>query len=239
LSVGLASVALAGCGGGGATDARRQLSDVTSDLGTAFAQARRQLVELAGLPEVRGNDPVKCHARTAQEVKPVAARYSAFGAAHRDGQLFCISIPGARVVNVSDRPYFQRAIRYRSFAVGDYQIGRVSGTQGLSVAYPVLDSSRRARGIVLASFYLRWLNRRIAEKARASGARVVVVDSRGTVLARSRAAAEKIGIATTDRRLLAAARSGGKALTSTTTHAIAPVPGTENLIWVGVRAPER
>jgi hypothetical protein len=240
LSVALASVALAGCGGGGGEpDARQQLSNVTSDLATAFAGARRQLVGLARLPEVRGNDSAKCHTRMAQEIKPVAGRYSAFGAARRNGELFCISIPDARVVDVSDRPYFQRAVRYRDFAVGDYQIGRVTKTQVLSMAYPLLNPSRRVRGIVLASFYLGWLNRRVAEKAKASGAQVVVVDSRGTVLARSPAAAGKIGSPTTDRRLLAAARSGGKAATSTATYAIAPVAGTRNMIWVGVRATER
>jgi Cache domain len=202
LSVGLASVVLAGCGGaGGEPDARQQVSNLTSDLASAFAEARRQLVGLARLPEARGNDSAKCHARMAQEIKPVAARYSAFAAAHRDGGLFCISIPGARVVNVSDRPYFQRAVRYRDFAVGDYQIGRVTRTQVLSMAYPLLDPSRRVRGIVLASFYLGWLNRRVAEKAKASGAQVVVVDSRGAVLARSPAAAGTIGSPTVDRRL--------------------------------------
>jgi hypothetical protein len=100
---------------------------------------------LARLPEVRGNDSAKCHARTAQEIKPVAGRYSAFGAARRNGELFCISIPDARVVDVSDRPYFQRAVRYRDFAVGDYQIGRVTKTQVLSMAYPLLDPSQRVR----------------------------------------------------------------------------------------------
>jgi hypothetical protein len=194
---------------------------------------------MARLPEARGNDSAKCHARMAQEIKPVAGRYSAFGVAHRDGKLFCISIPDARVVYVSDRPYFQRAVRYRDFAVGDYQIGRVTRTQVLTMAYPLLDPSRRVRGIVLAAFYLSWLNRRVAEQAKASGAQVVVVDSRGTVLARSPAAAAEIGFPTVDRRLLAAARSGGKAATSTATHAIAPVAGAKNWIWVGVRAAER
>jgi len=76
--------------------------------------------------------------------------------------------------------------------VGDYQIGRVTHTEVLSMSYPLVDPSRPVRCIVLASFYLGWLNRRVAERAKTSGAQVVVVDSRGSVLAGSLAAAGKI-----------------------------------------------
>jgi hypothetical protein len=233
-------VALAGCGGGGGggePDARRELTGVTSDLATAFAEGRRQLVSLAALPEVRGSDSARCQAKMAQELKPMAARYSAFGAAHRDGELFCISIPDARPVDVSDRPYFQRAVRYRDFAVGDYQVGRVTPVQVVSMAYPLLDPSRQVRGIVLASFHLTWLDRRVASRARRSGAQVVVVDSRGIVLARSSASAGKIGSRTKDSELLAAVR-GARGATSTATHALGPVAGTRSAVWVGVRAAE-
>jgi hypothetical protein len=234
--IGLVTVAVAGCGGGaGKQDAAKTLDEVTGDLGQVVAEGREQLVELSKLPEVRARDAKKCSASLAK-LKAPKPRYSAFGAAHIDGNLFCISIPRAQAVNVADRPYFQRAVKYRDFVVGDYQIGRVTKVQVVSMAYPLLDASRRAQGIVLASFDLPWLDRRLAKKVKGSGAEVVLVDSRGTVLARSPAGAGKVGSTTADQRLLTALRSGGRTATKTATYAAGPVTGTRGWLWVSVRS---
>ena len=42
-------------------------------------------------------------------------------------------------VYVGDRVYFRRALETRDFAIGEYQIGRITGKATLNFGYPVLE----------------------------------------------------------------------------------------------------
>ena len=44
-------------------------------------------------------------------------------------------------VYVGDRVYFRRALETRDFAIGEYQIGRITGKATLNFGYPVLDDA--------------------------------------------------------------------------------------------------
>jgi putative nucleotidyltransferase with HDIG domain len=90
----------------------------------------------------------------------------------------------ARPVNSADRGYFRRAMGLKRFAIGEYQIGRVSGKAAINFAYPVLDAGGQVRAVVFAAVDLGWLNRLAATAALPSGTTLTLVDRRGTVLAR-------------------------------------------------------
>lgn len=244
IAIGLTGVALGGCGGGGGggggggkPDAGAALGTVDKDLAGVFADGAKQVLELSKLPAARAKDASACHTAMVKAHDSAPKRYTAFGAAHADGVLFCLSVPNARPVNVADRAYFQRAIRFRGLGIGDYQVGRVSGKESVNLAHPLFDPAHRPHGIVLAGIDLDWLNDRLERRFKDLGAEVVVVDSKGTVLARTPKAAGAVGKPATDRRLVHAAGNpkgkGGR----TPSYAWGPVPNTGGWIWVGVRLP--
>ncbi len=55
-----------------------------------------------------------------------------------DGIVFCSGLPMTGQVYVGDRAYFRRARETRDFAIGDYQIGRITGKATLNFGHPVL-----------------------------------------------------------------------------------------------------
>jgi len=142
---------------------------------------RQLLVALAQLPGVRPGDPAACGALLGRllEHYPV---YANLGAIDTDGNGYCSAVPFTGTIFMGDRSYFRRARTWRDFAVGEYQIGRVTGRPTLNFGYPVLDGAGNVQAVVYAAMDLAWLNE-YANKARLpAGASLVVVDREGTVL---------------------------------------------------------
>ncbi|MBI1864901.1 MAG: hypothetical protein HYR98_04105, partial [Nitrospirae bacterium] len=61
---------------------------------------------------------------------------------------------GERPVNVLDRPYFREVMATGRLALGEVQIGRLTGKPVLVVAYPVRDFSGRPAGVIGAPISL-------------------------------------------------------------------------------------
>ncbi len=145
--------------------------------------ARQLLVTVARLPEVQGGESSAC-SRLFAELLKQHSRYANFGAIKPNGDLFCSALPTDRAINLADRAYFQRAIKMRAFAIGDYQIGRATGTPSINFGYPILDDAGQIRSVIFAALDLSWLNRLVAEAQLPSGATLTVSDHQGTILAR-------------------------------------------------------
>jgi signal transduction histidine kinase/HAMP domain-containing protein len=149
-----------------------------------FEGARQLLIALAQLPEVRKQDSKACNALFAGLLKQFPL-YVSLGAVDARGNSFCSAIPISKSVSAADRAYFQRAVQYRDFAVGDYTIGRVSGKASLNFGYPVLDSKGAVQAVVLAGLDLSWLNKLVTKTQLLRGATLTVIDRKGTILVRS------------------------------------------------------
>jgi hypothetical protein len=163
--------------------AERLTEGIVRDLNRPFAAARHQLVRLSKLGSVRDRDAPRCN--RALDRQRVPDRYTAFGAASRDGNVYCLSLPLTSPINIADRPYFLRAIGGRGFAVGDFQIGRATGADTLGLGYPTHGRGGWINGIVLATFALDWLNERVGTLRPPGALDVLVTDDHGTVLARA------------------------------------------------------
>ena len=148
-----------------------------------FEGARQLLIALAQLPEVRKQDSKACNALFASLLKQFPL-YVSLGAVDAKGNSFCSAIPISKSVSAADRAYFQRAVQYRDFAVGDYTIGRVSGKASLNFGYPVLDDKGTVRAVVLAALDLSWLNKLVTKAQLLRGATLTVIDRKGTILVR-------------------------------------------------------
>ena len=86
-------------------------------------------------------------------------------------------------MNASNRSYFQRALQTRDFAIGDYQIGSITGQASINLAQPVLDSTGQVRSVVFAALSLGWINRLAGQLQLPPSSTLTLVDRDGTILA--------------------------------------------------------
>jgi PAS domain S-box-containing protein len=152
----------------------------TAEIDRIVEGARQFLVALAQLPQVKDKDPAGCNDLLTRISKNYRA-YRALIAADRDGTVFCSSIgPGPPI---PDRAYFKRAVQTGDFAVGEYVMGRGTGSAGLHFAYPLHDDAGNVTGVIAAALDLEWFADRLKEKMPANAA-LNVADRNGTILVR-------------------------------------------------------
>jgi hypothetical protein len=177
---------VSGCGdgGSGAEDDARDIADQASaELDSTLDRGRTALTELAAVPAVKNHDASGCAAAAKKQVDSLED-YSVAGAAAPDGDLWCLTLPLTDPVNVTDRAYFQLATGTEEFAVGDYQVGRVSGDETIVTSYPLEMTGEETPGVVLISIELPDLAKLLARSTDLpEGGELLVTDAHGTVLA--------------------------------------------------------
>jgi signal transduction histidine kinase len=144
--------------------------------------ARQLLGLMAKLPAVRVGDRDVCSYTLGELLKQYPI-YANFGAIRPDGEVFCSALDFQSPVDLSHRAYFRRAIETKHFAVGDYQIGQITGKRSINFAYPVLDEKGEIEAVVFSALDLAWLNRFAARVRLPDGAEFFMIDRQGTVLA--------------------------------------------------------
>jgi signal transduction histidine kinase len=164
-------------------DSLRLARLVSADQERLIEGARQLLMTLARLPVVRGGDAGACHALFTDLVRQYPS-YVNFVVIAPDGDVWCSGIPMNAPVDAADRAYFRRAIQTRDFAVGEYQIGRISHRAVLVFGYPVLDDAGGIRAVVSAALDLAWLSEFASRAQLPPGSMLTVIDRNGTILAR-------------------------------------------------------
>lgn len=161
----------------------------------SIAGTRNLLVALAAVPAVRSLDPERCNAYLSQLLRGQSA-YANFGAIDQDGNVRCSALPFTGEVTAADRPYFRRALSSGDLAIGDYQVGRITGVPGINFGYPILDPQTGAAiGVVFAAISLDRLNQ-IESTALAdlpNGSSLTKIDSQGKVVVRLPGTGEPLG----------------------------------------------
>lgn len=144
------------------------------------------LLTLAQLPIVQSNDAEACTTLFTNLLSQLGRQpiYANFAAARPDGQLFASALQLTGAVTAVDRPYFQEAVSNRHFALGDYQLGRVTGKHTRNAAYPAIDGAGNLRAVVIAALDLSWFPHLITNAALPVGSSVTVVDRDGVTLVR-------------------------------------------------------
>lgn len=145
--------------------------------------ARQLLIALSQLPDIRQGNPEKCNRLLANLLKQYRA-YAGFGVLDTKGNSICTAPELNKAINAADRAYFRLAGQTRDFAIGEYQIGRVTGKASVNFGYPVLDEAGQVKAVVFAALDLAWLNQLIAKAQLPEGSVLIVSDRKGTVLAR-------------------------------------------------------
>lgn len=69
----------------------------------------------------------------------------------------------------------------RDFAIGEYQIGRLTGKATINFGAPITGPAGEVHAVVFAALDLGWLAQRVGEQQIVPGSRVTVFDKKGTV----------------------------------------------------------
>jgi len=173
----------------------------------SISQTRDFLSELSQYPEIKHPKAKACPALLTKKLNE-HPEYANFFVLTLDGELVCSARPFAGRVNASDRVYFQLAVTRKSFSVGEYQIGRVTGKATLAFGHPVLDETGKFIAVLAASLGLTHLSDLIKDTRLPKGSAMLLLDSKGTVLVHYPDPQRIVGKSMTEqplvRRLLAA-----------------------------------
>ena len=170
-------------------------------LATAFRQARELAQE--------GADKQNEYLATARTFLQVIARsYPAFGGSDEacgqfvaklapglpwakaisvaapNGRIVCSNNPSALGLDISDRSHFQAAIRTGDFVVSEYLYGRRVQLPSLFTAYPHFAADGSVEAVASMMLDLSWIKQSTSALAERSGSVVLMVDGKGTVIAR-------------------------------------------------------
>jgi signal transduction histidine kinase len=156
---------------------------VSADHERLVEDARKLLAALARLPGVREGKRAACDPLFA-DLLTRHSSYANLGVIGADGNVLCSGLPMTGPVYAGDRAYFQRARKTREFAIGDYQIGSITGKATLNFGYPVLDNRGQLQVVLFAALDLAWLNELAGRAGLPSGSMLTVIDRHGTILSR-------------------------------------------------------
>ncbi|PYI82645.1 MAG: hypothetical protein DME26_16970 [Verrucomicrobia bacterium] len=116
-------------------------------------------------------------------LRKLSPDYLTFGLIELDGTVFCSSSPTNKWASLADRSYFQRVLQTKSFAIGDFQVGRLTGQPSLNFGFPVLDENAQLKRVLFAALKVSLLSESIAHVPMPSDATIIVIDRSGNVLA--------------------------------------------------------
>ena len=155
---------------------------VSADYERVIEDARQLVVTLARLPAVRDLNRAAC---TALFVDLLAqhSSYANLGVIDADGNIFCSAVPTDEVY-LGDRVYFRHAFETRDFAIGEYQVGRITRKASVNFGYPVLNDAGHVNAVVFAALDLAWLDQLAKQAELPPGTMLTVIDRNGTILSR-------------------------------------------------------
>ena len=145
-------------------------------------ETQRILATLVEVPAIRegGSSASESLARLLK----YSPEYANFGLIRPDGRLIASALPFKKPLNLTDRSYFQDAVRTRTFSVGEYQVGRVTGTPVINFGYPVIDRKGKLTAVIFAALDLSRVTKFEAEidVQTPANSPYVRLDSKGSVL---------------------------------------------------------
>ena len=145
--------------------------------------ARQILFVLSQLSKIRNLDSGASSTILANLLKQ-SNGYTAFWVAKPEGEVIASAPPLSQPISIYDHSYYRFIVQTGDFAIGDYEIGRVSGKPSVAVAYPVLEGKDNLKAILIAGLDLTWLSQFVDLANFPSGTVVTMIDKKGKILFR-------------------------------------------------------
>ena len=142
---------------------------------------KQLLTALAQLPQVQAADPTACNLLFEALLRQYP-QYSVLGTISTAGIAQCSAPATTGTVSLADRPYFQKALATGEFAIGDYQIGRISKKPSVNFGFPIHDAASVVSGVVYAGLHLGTLASYAQQLQLPTGASLVMRDRTNTIL---------------------------------------------------------
>jgi signal transduction histidine kinase len=171
---------------------RAIVSLISSDLDRLTEGSRQLLEAIAILPPVRALDGDEC-SDLVEQLLSTNPRYTNIGAVRTDGSVFCSAVPFTPPVTAADRSWFKEARATGRFAVGDFQVGRITRKAALNFGLPFRASNGRQGGVVFAALDLAYLRVIPSEARLPADSSLAVIDRNGLLLFREPPIANSVG----------------------------------------------
>lgn len=145
--------------------------------------SRQLLMTISQLPFILEDDLTACNSLLANLLQEYPS-YTNLYTIDLNGDSRCSGVPvEPGGVQVFDLPWFQDVLRTRSFVIGSYQLGNLTGKPIVPLAMPILDARGELRGVVGAGLSLNWLKEFIAGSPLPEGGVLTITDKMGVILA--------------------------------------------------------
>jgi hypothetical protein len=167
---------------------RKAISSAAEALQTLVVGAGVTLNDLSKLPEVNGGAAEACNAKMAEAMKS-SKGFTGFGRADAAGKVDCFNAPLQDPVNIADRPYFRRAVEGKGFAVGGYQIGRITKEASIGTGHALVKDGK-VTGVIFAPFDLAAVDDKLSPIRVPDGGEMIVIDREGLLVWSSSSDAE-------------------------------------------------
>lgn len=154
-----------------------------NDHARLIESCRQLLITLAQTEPVQTQNGPACGAIFAQILSKFPT-YVNIGLLDAEGNVLASGVRFEQPLNLSTRRYFKRALARRDFALGDFQVGRITHKPTLNAAFPLLDQNQQVRSVLFAALDLNWFNEVARRLQLPHSATMSVVDQNGTTLAR-------------------------------------------------------
>lgn len=189
--------------------ALRQAELASSEIERIIAGLNSTMLAISQAPAVRSFDTASC----ADFIAGLALQLphvTTISVADASGQVRCAPTQAQIGRSVADRDYFKRVIADKTFTVGGYVVGRVSGKPGLPFALPLIDEKGNVFGAVISALDLDWLSKQLLSRGLPEDGSVTVADRDGVIVARQPLPERFIGtgIPATYKHLLAETAPG-------------------------------
>jgi PAS domain S-box-containing protein len=170
-------------------------------VGTLAAENEAQLVDgvrqilstVVSAPAVRREDLRELCSEFLRNVAQTTPGYGTIGVVNLDGDVRCHGHTSQAALNVADRPYFRHAMRDQRFSVGEYMVGRITGSKQLGFAMPIFGHAGDLVGVAFTTVDLGPASTKLRALGLPGSMQVDVADARGTVLASTRKDVDLIG----------------------------------------------
>jgi signal transduction histidine kinase len=144
---------------------------------------RQALIALSEVPAIKAKDVEGCNSYLSR-IKQRYPEFIVFIVVDTSGASFCDSSSEHKPTTAAGRAYFARVLKTGKFTVGEFAIGRGTGSKVLQFAVPFYDDNGHVGGVAIAALSLDWLADYIAKKGVPEGGAIAISDRNGVVLAR-------------------------------------------------------
>jgi len=167
-------------------ETRQRAVQITMQFGEEMGElregARQLLVALSQLPSIRSADSSGCTSYLTT-LKSNYPNYHELSAVDIHGRTICSSSP-VPAEQVSERPFFKRAMAQDGLVVGNYWLDPAIGTKLLHFAMKFKDEAGEPEGVVFAALDLSWLSDHLANRGLPPSASILIADRAGNIVAR-------------------------------------------------------